>query len=413
MNTAGLSLDQAPPFGVPLRFFLAAPLFGLLAGFLLLAGGGDLLLNRYHPHTLALVHLLTLGVMGMVMTGALFQMLPVIAGVVLPRARLLGAAVFGALGLGALFLCWGFATAQPLGFAAGGVLLAAALTVFAVTALVGLFRVEYANVTVKLMRLALIALMVTVLLGAHLATGHAAQNLTALTPVLADLHASWGLAGWTALLILGVAQQVLPMFYVTPPYPKFCRTVTGPLIFISLIAATGLAFYDLAIVAKIGVGVGLVMLGSMTFARTLRRKRKAADGSLRYWQFSMVALILSVPLLFVPGESATGALAVLFIGGFVLSLINGMLYKIVPFLAWFHLSATFRPDLPTMHDFIPKKAVYTQMGFHIAALVFLLTGLFLPYAANLGGAALIAAYGLLLKDLAGAARVYARSGGGF
>ena len=413
MNTAGLSLDQAPPFGVVLRFFITAPIFGILVGLLLFSGGGELLLNRYHPQTLVVVHLITLGVMGMVMVGALFQMLPVIAGVVLPQARLLGAAVYGALGAGVLLLCLGFWGANAFGFALGGTLLAVSLAVFAVVALIGLFRVEYANVTVKLMRLALISLLITLLLGAHLAAGHATLNLNALTPIFANLHAGWGLAGWTALLILGVAQQVLPMFYVTPRYPKFCRTVTGPLIFGSLLAAIPLALYGFGWVAMIGIAIGLLMLGSMTFARTLRRKRKAADGSLRYWQFSMIALVLSVPLLFIPGEAATGALGILFGGGFVLGLINGMLYKIVPFLSWFHLSATFRPDIPTMHDFIPKKGVYYQLGLHGGALTLLLAGLFAPVLAQLGGAVLVLAYGLLFAHLLRAARVYARSGGVF
>ena len=33
MELAGLSTDQAPPIAAPVRFFLTAPLFGILAGF--------------------------------------------------------------------------------------------------------------------------------------------------------------------------------------------------------------------------------------------------------------------------------------------------------------------------------------------------------------------------------------------
>ena len=67
MITAGLSLEQAPPFNVPLRFFLTAPPFLLLAAGLLLWQGPDLFASRWLPATLALTHLLTLGFMAQVM----------------------------------------------------------------------------------------------------------------------------------------------------------------------------------------------------------------------------------------------------------------------------------------------------------------------------------------------------------
>jgi hypothetical protein len=42
MNPAGLSFEQAPPFSVPLRFFLTAPGFLVLAAMLMLWEGPPL-----------------------------------------------------------------------------------------------------------------------------------------------------------------------------------------------------------------------------------------------------------------------------------------------------------------------------------------------------------------------------------
>ena len=53
LNTAGLSLDQAPPIRVPFAFFLAAPFFVMLAGALLLWQGEAVLLTRWSPGALA------------------------------------------------------------------------------------------------------------------------------------------------------------------------------------------------------------------------------------------------------------------------------------------------------------------------------------------------------------------------
>jgi len=79
---AGLSLDQAPPFRAPLKFFLVAPLFAIIAGVFTLFS------DSYYPHTpniIANVHLLTIGFILMSIFGALQQMLPVLAGAVFKK----------------------------------------------------------------------------------------------------------------------------------------------------------------------------------------------------------------------------------------------------------------------------------------------------------------------------------------
>ena len=80
----GLSFSQAPPILVPFRFFLSAPLFGLLAALLALWYGPSLMDSRWQSSVLALTHLMTLGFLGMAMVGAMMQMLPVVAGSPVP-----------------------------------------------------------------------------------------------------------------------------------------------------------------------------------------------------------------------------------------------------------------------------------------------------------------------------------------
>ncbi len=69
MAESGLSYDQGPPFGAPLRYFLVAPLFILLAACLGIFMP-DWLTTRWSPVSLALTHLITLGYLAMVMLGA-------------------------------------------------------------------------------------------------------------------------------------------------------------------------------------------------------------------------------------------------------------------------------------------------------------------------------------------------------
>src|SRR5688572_8770269 len=92
-----LVLDDLPPLRVPLRFFLTAPLFGMVAGILWVLEGHTDFVVRWTPGMLAATHLFTLGFMAMVMIGALFQVVPVLGGGAIPRtlAPLIHAALTG------------------------------------------------------------------------------------------------------------------------------------------------------------------------------------------------------------------------------------------------------------------------------------------------------------------------------
>ena len=123
-----LSFENAPPFAAPLRFFLTAPLFAVLAGLLLAWSGAPLMASRWMPGTLAATHLVTVGFMLQVMLGALIQILPVVAGANLGNPLRVARIVHVGLSGGVLLLAAGFLAATPgvLGVAAlllGGTLL--------------------------------------------------------------------------------------------------------------------------------------------------------------------------------------------------------------------------------------------------------------------------------------------------
>ena len=81
-NQNGLSLDQAPPISVVFRFFFVGALFGIFAGISIFFYGVEIF-DAASTAAVTFTHFLTLGVMLSFMFAALFQMLPVIAGVTL------------------------------------------------------------------------------------------------------------------------------------------------------------------------------------------------------------------------------------------------------------------------------------------------------------------------------------------
>lgn len=237
-----LSLEQSPPLGAVLRYFFATPVFALLAGALLLWQGAPALASRWSPSTLALTHLLTLGTLGMAMAGALIQILPVVAGVSLPRARILAPGVHTLLAGGTAALSCAFLFSQPWLFQLALVLLLPgfAWLIGALTLALWQMPPPGAIPMTATVRLALGCLVVTVCLGALMAWTFAWPARGALLPLMlaTDLHALWGVFGWGGLLLVGVSFQVVPMFQVTPLYDRPLPQVLGVAIFLLLVLWT-------------------------------------------------------------------------------------------------------------------------------------------------------------------------------
>lgn len=98
------------------------------------------------------------------------------------------------------------------------------------------------------------------------------------------------------------------------------------------------------------------------------RARKAYE----YWNlnvyFSFFALILGFSYLYL-GSINKAIFALTF--GFLYAFIVGHLYKITPFLIWYHYISPFvgKIEVPMLDDMIMKKTAYTSLGFNFIALV--------------------------------------------
>ena len=402
MQQTGLNFQQAPPISVPFRFFLTAPVFALLAAVVMLWNGEEMLVARWSPATLAAVHLLTLGFMTMVMAGAMFQMLPVLAGTPVPRPRMVASIVHPALLLGTLLFAGSLLFAQPMLLKIAISLLSVGLVVFLVAILLTLSRTRNQTATVFAMGLATTALGVTLLFGLTLSASRA-WGIALPSLSLRDLHPVWGLIGWTGLLVAGVAYHIVPMFQMTPNYPQWLIRGFAPVVFVVL------ALWSVAKWQGGGAWwqwLGLICIGLLAGANTLfagitldlqrRRRRRLPDLTLEFWRVGMLSVALAAvlwvsqifPLLSFRQSSAL--LGVLMIIGAAMSFISGMLCKIVPFLAWFHLQAKMGVGgaLPNVKAMLPDKAQRLQLRLHLAALALCVAAAVVPsvfaYPAALG-----------------------------
>jgi len=425
---AGLSFEQAPPFSLPLRFFLTAPLF-LLAAAGLITLSPEALASRWTPQALALTHALTLGFLAMTMLGALLQMLPVVAGTPLPAPRRVAWLSHVALTLGSIALIGGFLTARPAAFGAGIVLLGSGLAIFVAAAAISLTR-AMASTTVNGMRLALISLGITALLGVALALLRTGWWAPPAADAVMAAHVSFGLLGWVLLLVIGVAYQVVPMFQITPPYPpRLSRWLAGAAFaLLCLHAAAPLLPEPVAaaatLLAESALATVILLFALVTLRLQSRRRRKLLDVTLDFWRAGMASLIASVAVWlaaqFSPPWAGSDAypllLGVLFIGGFAVSVVCGMLYKIIPFLAWFHLQAQLQAragSIPTMKSMISERWTRMQFRLHVLTCLLLIATVWRPQLGMASGSVLALSALLLWVNLLSAARRFSSHGGRF
>ncbi len=405
--------EQAPPLSVPYRFFLSAPLFAAAAGLLLAWLGPEAFVSRWSPDLLAVVHLFTVGFMLQAMAGALLQILPVAAGANVWRPLLVARWVHPGLSGGALLLAGGFAFGLPLLFRLAMLLLGAAVLLYVLVAGHSLMHTVARGATVAAMRMSVLALLPTLVLGEFLASAFGWQmNLPLME--LVSLHAAWAFAGWGLLLVVGVAYLVVPMFQLTPPYRPSIAMGLPLAQFILLLVWSALVLAGLPHrLPALALAVTVAGFAVLTLVLQQRRRRRLPDVTLLFWRTGMLALLGAVVVVAmdVVLPEADGRLeilaGVLLIPGVFVSLISGMLYKIMPFLNWLHLQRV-APPAPNMKHMLGEAAMMRQFRLHLLALLAALAAVFLPVLVRPAGLLLAASALLLEWNLLGVVRIYRR-----
>jgi hypothetical protein len=392
-----LSLQQSPPISVPARFFLTAPLFGICTALMLLLGGPELLASRWSPGMLAAVHALVLGFFATIMFGALQQILPVVAGVNINHPKRLATLVYLLWVPGIVLLIAGFWSPANRLFYSAALLIGCAIMIFATAILLSVARAANRNESVAGIRLAVLSLVITLLLGLILLLGHTGA-VPLWRPELTNLHLSWGLVGWIVMLVMAVAWQVVPMFQITPAYPAWLRRSAVPYFLVLLISGSVLILIEkalelpgLKILVNALIATGLSVFALVTLRLQLSSRRMVKDNHRLFWRISMAELLLAIVLWLITTvtdnpiiELLTGAV---FLFGFAMMVVTGMLIKIIAFLVWLHLQQArdrlvkqgIRPrSVPKMNAIVSSRSGTRLLLTLIVAQVTMVLAIIIP-----------------------------------
>jgi hypothetical protein len=382
-SDTGLRLDQAPPLSIPAAFFLIAPASVVAAGIWLLVQGGAPLGSGWDPTTVILTHLATLGFLAAVMLGALYQMIPVVAGVPVPGVK----AAYGVLGLfvaGLVTLLIGLAAGPKVLIIVGGSAVLAALVLFLVPVAFGMLRGAARTMTVAGMALSLLSLATVLFLGLWMAWGHATGRFPGPRNWWVQVHLCVGLLGWVGMLITSVSWQVVPMFYLAPEPGRTEKVtilvlallgVATPVVLLLLGPSPVNASKVLAMAAAPAVVAVWLVQPLSTLIRIARRTRRRPDASLLFWRFGLVIALL-LPALAVLAVLSRDLRWPVLLGwlaawGWAGAIVHGMLGRIVSFLVWFHRFSPLigKVPVPSMRKLLPEKHVRVSFALHATSVV--------------------------------------------
>lgn len=379
-DIAGGAGDRLLPPSVPFRFFGMAVVFHVLAWAVLagFAGEASGFLGG-KGHVLAAIHFFTLGVLVTTAMGASYQFLPMATSRPV-RSVLLSKVSFWLFIPGVLLFCAGIAHFWTPVSALGATLAAAGIAVFAVLLVENL----RSAVTMPVVRLhawvALASLLAAVLLGlillADFESGFLPDHLAA-----AGVHVALAAYGFMGMLVLGFSTILVPMFVLgQAPADRLGRASTAlAAVALVLCLAGGLLGSTALLVTAALAGLGAAGTHLKAMADVLKRRmRRNLDNAFILIGFGWAMLPVSLLLALAtaagwPGGPTGTLFGITVIGGWLLSVLFGVLQRIIPFLATVHaMPPGGRP--PLVSALTPNRPLQVHTACHIGAVILLLLG---------------------------------------
>ena len=325
--------------------------------------------------TLAAVHLLTLGVLVMTAIGASLQLLPVATRQAVAASRWPYDAVWGLFTAGVAALTLGMALVQPALLLPGALLAALALLGYLVLLARNLRGATGVGVVVVHGWAAALSLLL--LLGTGLSLAGAYSGVPAWPRAGAlGLHLTFAAYGFMGLLVMGFGYILVPMFALADnPSPRWSWLSLG----LALAALGGVGLVALGYLPPgcwgLSIGLGalalLVHLALMWQALRsgMRRDLGASFVLVRVgWAGLLASLLVALARVFgAPPVFSASLFGVLLLGG-LLTVLLGVLSRIVPFLAAMHAAGGSR-RAPTPSSLSAQRPLDVHFVCHLAAML--------------------------------------------
>ncbi len=373
--------------------YFAAALVALLAAETLMASGYGFPVARLQSaETLFLVHLVALGWLSLLVSGALLQFVPVLVArslhsetLPLPALLALLAGLIALLG-GFLQLDGWFVWAMPL-LPVAGPLLAIGFALNLWNLGRTLWPLRGLPLPARFVLIGLVSVVVTVALGIVFtlvlsgATTH--PHLVQITAAGVPIHVVAGLGGWLTFSAIGVSYRLLAMFMLAPELENHSVRATlslGTLALALIIFGGGAAACNdwaltALLVAAGALATAAIAVYAFDIVRLYRaRKRPRVELNSRMAALAVVSLVAATVLLVAAATRGgfphdVGAIVFLVAFGWLSGLGLAKLYKIVPFLTWLECYGPILGKTPTprVQDLVEETRAAKWFWLYFAA----------------------------------------------
>jgi len=362
-----VSKDFAPPLKLIAPFFKIGVIFYLLATISLLAFNS---VFAYQEMAVAgWVHLFLLGFVMVIIFGAMAQLIPVVLevghAVVDLYYVILPLLVIGTIGM--IIGFW----VNPAILPYGGMLVLTSMMIFASEAFATLRKTKINTITVKTVAVSNSYLLIGILTGFAIALGLSGAISINIDTML-KAHAYAVLGGFVLLTIMGLSLTLIPMFSLAHGFDErpikigFNLVALGVgIVFIGALMNINLIQWIGYITTFIGVGFYIYQI-YLIYLLTVRKELDIWAKSMIFGYSSLIfSIFIGAVYFIVPKEQFINTSIWFLMLGFIGFLINGHLYKIVPFLVWFERFSPLvgKEKVPMLHEMYPKGQANMMFWF--------------------------------------------------
>lgn len=372
----------SPPFRIVAKYFIAAIISYVIFNLLLTLNYEDISGHHFQPKILSVTHIATLGFITMIIFGAMFQLVPVVLEVKL-FSTILAEIQFWIFSLGIVLLVYKFwHFGSSLSFTLPAVLLNTAMLIFSVNIIASMVKVKKWNLTGTYLASSIFWLLTTAVAGLLLSINLDTPFIKLNHLQYLKLHVITAFVGWVGMVVMGVSFKLIPMFTLSHDYKLTLANWAVVLINIGLLGVNWIMhypdtqFYNVIFGSMIFAGMLLYLIQIYVIFR--KRIRKKLDVGLKFTAIALFILgittLLNFSFLFFNYENVnnlTLVYGILFLVGFASTLIVGQMFKIVPFLVWYHKysSKVGIDKVPMLKDMFNEKLAEYQLYLMITGLV--------------------------------------------
>ncbi|MBU0925992.1 hypothetical protein KKG81_13990 [bacterium] len=375
-----ISQQFAPPFKLVSSFFISALLMFFIS-IALLFTFDITLLHTQSTMVLSWVHLYLLGFVMMSIFASMAQLLPVVLEVEHFSIDLYYV-VNPLLFIGTVLIFLGFYK-YPILLSYGGVIVFISFFIFLFESFLTIKKVEKLNFlssTVFVANIFLFLGLVVAILLSFVYTGALDFDLKAL--MLSHIYLVF--VGYLGITIISMSYILIPMFWLSHSFNNIYLKIAFYKISIGVVLVVFSQLIDISFFKYFGyleVLLGFIFYIYQLYLIFKTKVRKQKDIYYLYIVFAVIsfilALILSCFYFVYLNDYILSVAGFVFLIGFLSPIITAHLYKIVPFLVWFHRFSSLvgKQKVPMLADMVPIKSSNFGFGFYLIGFILSLVAL--------------------------------------